>query len=104
MHWNGQSFRFQVADFIYRSHIEQRYGKNFIDPELTIRDWGVTYDELEPHFDRFEYLLGVSGQAGQRQGQDPAGRQSVRSAALARLPDAADEGTVFRGAVPQRRR
>jgi gluconate 2-dehydrogenase alpha chain len=69
VHWNGQSFRFQVADFIYRSHIEQRYGKNFIDPELTIRDWGVTYDELEPHFDRFEYLLGVSGQAGNVKGK-----------------------------------
>src|ERR1700745_293323 len=39
VHWNGQSFRFQVADFIYKSHIEQRYGKNFLDacgPELTI--------------------------------------------------------------------
>jgi gluconate 2-dehydrogenase alpha chain len=67
VHWNGQSFRFQVADFIYRTHIEQRYGKKFLDacgPELTIRDWGVTYDELEPHYDRFEYLLGVSGKAG----------------------------------------
>src|ERR1700741_5031634 len=24
VHWNGQSFRFQVADFIYRSHILER--------------------------------------------------------------------------------
>ena len=23
---------------------------------MTIQDWGVTYDELEPHYDRFEYL------------------------------------------------
>jgi gluconate 2-dehydrogenase alpha chain len=72
VHWNGQSFRFQVADFIYRTHIEQRYGKKFLDacgPELTIRDWGVTYDELEPYYDRFEYLLGVSGKAGNIKGQ-----------------------------------
>jgi gluconate 2-dehydrogenase alpha chain len=72
VHWNGQSFRFQVADFIYRTHIEQRYGKKFLDacgPELTIQDWGVTYDELEPHYDRFEYLLGVSGRAGNIKGQ-----------------------------------
>src|ERR1700693_4302579 len=46
VHWNGQTFRFQVADFIYKTHIEQRYGKKIIDPELTIQDWGVTYDEL----------------------------------------------------------
>src|SRR5580704_8337211 len=25
VHWNGQSFRFQVADFIYKTHLEQRY-------------------------------------------------------------------------------
>src|SRR5580693_10508823 len=72
VHWNGQSFRFQVADFIYKTHIEQRYGKKFLDacgPDLTIHDWGVTYDELEPHYDRFEHLLGVSGKAGNIKGQ-----------------------------------
>jgi len=72
VHWNGQSFRFQVADFIYRTHIEQRYGKKFLHdcgPELTLQDWGVTYDELEPHYDRFEHLLGVSGRAGNIKGQ-----------------------------------
>ena len=31
---------------------------------MTIQDWGVTYDELEPHFDTFEYLCGTSGTAG----------------------------------------
>ncbi len=61
VHWNGQTYRFQVADFIYKSHIEKRYGKKFLDPELQIQDWGVTYDELEPHYDKFEYLCGTSG-------------------------------------------
>jgi gluconate 2-dehydrogenase alpha chain len=77
VHWNGQSFRFQAADFIYRTHILQRYGKKFLEacgPELTIQDWGVTYDELEPYFDRFEYLCGVSGKAGNIKGQiEPGG-------------------------------
>jgi ABC-type transport system substrate-binding protein len=48
------------ADFIYRTHIIQRYGQKFLDacgPELTIQDWGVTYDELEPHYDRPLKLL-----------------------------------------------
>src|SRR6202140_3881344 len=72
VHWNGQTFRFQVADFIYRTHIEQRYGKRLLDaggPDLTIQDWGVTYAELEPYYDRFEYLLGTSGKAGNIKGQ-----------------------------------
>src|ERR1700676_5216582 len=85
VHWNGQTFRFQVADFIYKTHIEQRYGKKFLDAcgsELTIQDWGVTYAELEPHYDRFEYLLGVSGKAGNIKGQlQPGGdpHESPRS-------------------------
>ncbi len=31
---------------------------------MTIQDWGVTYDELEPYYDKFEYLCGISGKAG----------------------------------------
>jgi gluconate 2-dehydrogenase alpha chain len=68
LHWNGQHWRFQPADFQMRSHNEQRYGKNFIDPELTIQDWGVTYDELEPYYDKFEYVCGTSGKAGNLKG------------------------------------
>src|ERR1700731_5232573 len=48
VHWNGQSFRFQAADFIYKTHILQRYGEKFLEacgPDLTIQDWVVTYDE-----------------------------------------------------------
>src|SRR5215467_14459576 len=41
VHWNGQSFRAQVADFIYHTHLLQRYGKKFLEscgPELAIQD------------------------------------------------------------------
>ncbi len=64
VHWNGQTFRFQPQDFRMRSHHEERYGRDFIHPELTIQDWGLTYEDLEPHYDRFEYLLGTGGYAG----------------------------------------
>ena len=36
---------------------------------MTIQDWGVTYEELEPHYDRFEYLCGTSGAAGNLRAQ-----------------------------------
>jgi gluconate 2-dehydrogenase alpha chain len=68
VHWNGMTFRFQESDFVLRSHNEQRYGRAPIDDDLTIRDWGITYADLEPHYDRFEYLLGVAGYAGNLQG------------------------------------
>src|SRR5699024_5292889 len=40
------------------------YGADFIPDDMTIQDWGVTYDDLEPFYDKFEYLCGVSRQAG----------------------------------------
>src|SRR5277367_768519 len=64
VHWNGQTWRFQANDFRLATHTRERYGKNFLDPDVTIQDWGVTYEDLEPHYDRFEYLLGTSGKAG----------------------------------------
>ncbi|MGN6389933.1 MAG: GMC family oxidoreductase, partial [Burkholderiaceae bacterium] len=73
VHWNGQTWRFLPSDFVIRSHTEQRYGKTFIPENMTIQDWGVTYDELEPCYDRFEYLCGISGQAGNIQGKKIAG-------------------------------
>ncbi len=69
VHWNGQMFRFQDDDFQMRSRTIERYGRDFLDPEVTIQDWGVTAAELEPYFDRFEYLLGISGKAGNLQGR-----------------------------------
>jgi gluconate 2-dehydrogenase alpha chain len=69
VHWNGQHWRFLPTDFQIRSHTEARYGKNFIPADMTIQDWGVTYQELEPYYDKFEYLCGISGQAGNVQGK-----------------------------------
>lgn len=69
VHWNGQTYRFQDSDFRQRSRTLERYGKDFLAPELTVQDWGVTAEQLEPYYDRFEYLLGVSGQAGNIKGK-----------------------------------
>jgi gluconate 2-dehydrogenase alpha chain len=73
VHWNGQSFRFMDHDFKMRSITLERYGKKFLEPDLTIQDWGVASADLEPYFDRFEYLLGVSGKAGNLKGSTMAG-------------------------------
>src|SRR5689334_9171899 len=73
VHWNGQMWRCLPTDLVLKSHYTERYGAKFIPEGMTIQDWGVTYDELEPCFDKFEYLLGVSGQAGNIGGQVHAG-------------------------------
>jgi gluconate 2-dehydrogenase alpha chain len=97
-HWNGQTYRFQASDFQLASHTRERYGKNFLDAALTIQDWGVTYDDLEPHYDRFEYLLGTSGKAGNIKGQiQPGGdpHQSPRSRDYPTPP----QKELFQGAI-----
>jgi len=69
LHWNAETFRFLPSDFTARSHLTQRYGEKFLPEDMTIQDWGVTYDDLEPHYDDFEYLCGTSGTAGNLQGK-----------------------------------
>ena len=69
IHWNGQTFRFLPSDFRARSHNIERYGANAIPTDMTVQDWGVTYDELEPYYDKFEYLCGISGKAGNLNGK-----------------------------------
>ncbi len=69
VHWNAETWRFLPTDFVLKTHLTKRYGARFLPPDMTIQDWGVTYEELEPHYDRFEYLCGISGTAGNLQGQ-----------------------------------
>jgi gluconate 2-dehydrogenase alpha chain len=69
VHWNSQTWRFLPSDFVLKTHLTQRYGTKSLPDDMTIQDWGVTWDELEPHFDMFEYLCGTSGTAGNLKGQ-----------------------------------
>ncbi|HEY0336281.1 MAG TPA: GMC family oxidoreductase [Burkholderiales bacterium] len=73
VHWNGQTYRFQDSDFRLRSRTVERYGGKFIPEDVTIQDWAVTGAELEPYFDRFEYLMGTSGKAGNIKGKKITG-------------------------------
>ena len=68
-HWNGITWRFTPSEFVLRSHLRERYGRDAIPAELQLQDWGVTYDDLEPHYDRFEKLCGTSGKAGNLKGR-----------------------------------
>jgi len=69
VHWSGHTWRWTDMEFKIRSRYEERYGKNFIPKDMTIQDWGITYDELEPYYEKFEYTAAVSGKAGNLKGQ-----------------------------------
>jgi gluconate 2-dehydrogenase alpha chain len=67
VHWNGHTWRFWSSDFALKSHLTGRYGADRV-AELQVQDWGVSYDEMESAYDRFEYLCGISGKAGNLNG------------------------------------
>jgi gluconate 2-dehydrogenase alpha chain len=85
IHWNGQVWRFLPTDFVARSHNEQRYGP--LPEGMTVQDWGVTYDELEPYYDKFEYLCGISGKAGNLNGKIQEGGNPFEGARRRDFPN-----------------
>jgi len=68
-HWGGLHWRFLPTDYRIKSAIKEKYGANAIPADMTIEDWPVSYDELEPYYDKFDKLCGVSGKAGNLKGQ-----------------------------------
>lgn len=64
LHYWAQSWRLNPWDFKVVSEMTRRYDAARIPADSTIEDWPFGLDELEPYYDRVEYALGVSGQAG----------------------------------------
>jgi gluconate 2-dehydrogenase alpha chain len=95
IHWSGVQSRVMPEELRLKSHVTERYGEKFIPEDMNLQDWGVTYEELEPHFDRFEYVCGTSGAAGNIQGRK-TGSGNVFEAARSRafpLPPLMDPPT-----------
>ncbi|HKT79500.1 MAG TPA: GMC family oxidoreductase [Vicinamibacterales bacterium] len=74
LHYWGQHWRLNPWDFKVVSETTRRYGRSRIPKGSTVEDWPFGYDELEPYYDKAEYEIGVSGQAGNINGSiDPRG-------------------------------
>ena len=69
VHWGASTWRHTPWDFQPRSRTIARYGERAIPPDCTIQDWPLTYDELEPYYDKWEYDIGLAGKAGNLMGK-----------------------------------
>jgi gluconate 2-dehydrogenase alpha chain len=103
VHYGSVSWRFHEDDFRARSHTIERYGASVIPLDSSLADWPLSHADLEPYYDRAEYELGVSGKAGNLQGNKIDGG-NVFEAPRHRdypLPPLQDDqsGAVFRGAA-----
>ena len=85
-HWNAETWRFLPYDFEMRTHLTQRYGEKFLPEDMTIQDWGITWNEIEPHYDAFEQLCGTSGKAGNLRGTKQDGGNPYEGARSAEYP------------------
>src|SRR6476469_763918 len=74
LHYWAQSWRLNPWDFKVVSETKRRYGAGRIPKGVTVEDWPFGLEELEPFYDKVEYEIGVSGQAGNIAGTiDPRG-------------------------------
>src|ERR1700745_80011 len=69
VHYGALSWRMHEDDFRARSATIERYGAGTIPEDSSLVDWPLSYADLEPHYDRAEYELGVSGKAGNIKGR-----------------------------------
>ncbi|WP_414439734.1 GMC family oxidoreductase [Burkholderia sp. 22PA0106] len=72
-HWAANAWRFNPSDFEMASRWKHRYHGMKLADGLIVQDWGVGYDDLEPHYDRWEKISGISGKAGVLDGKTDAG-------------------------------
>ena len=83
LHYWAQSWRLNPWDFKVVSETTRRYGASRIPKGSTVEDWPFGLEELEPYYDKVEYEIGVSGQAGNINGHDRS-RAATSSRARAR--------------------
>jgi gluconate 2-dehydrogenase alpha chain len=69
MHYMAQAWRLNPWDFKVVSETRRRYGASRMPAGSTVEDWPVTYEDLEPYYDKVEYALGISGKAGNIKGK-----------------------------------
>lgn len=69
IHWAAQTWRFFPSDFNYRTHHIERYGEEKLPEGNRIQDWPLSYADLEPYYMQMEDDIGISGQAGNLNGE-----------------------------------
>src|SRR2546427_12116485 len=56
VHWNGATWRWLPWDHEPLKLTLARYGRAAIPPHMKLQDWGGSHDELQPHYDKLEFV------------------------------------------------
>ena len=86
VHWNGQTWRPQAVEYRLRSYVEETFGAEIIPEDMQLQDWGVTAEEMEPFLTKFESVAGISGKAGNINGEIQEGGNPFEAPRSAEYP------------------
>jgi gluconate 2-dehydrogenase alpha chain len=67
--YGGHAHRLQPWEFTPRSASVERYGSGALPAGAALQDWGISYEELAPCYDRFEVMAGIGGRSGNLRGE-----------------------------------
>src|SRR5699024_787270 len=59
VHWAGATYRYWPYDFEIRSQTIEKYGEEKIPEDMNLQDWGITYEEMEKYYDKWEKTAGI---------------------------------------------
>ncbi|MFZ7089395.1 GMC family oxidoreductase [Curtobacterium sp. RRHDQ10] len=74
IHWGGATWRFRESEFRMRSTIAERVGEGVLPENHTLVDWPISYQDLEPYYDKAEWELGISGKGNNIAGHEAESR------------------------------
>lgn len=69
LHWTAVLIRATPTDLKLKTYADQAYKHSNLDPEMRIKDFPFTWNEIEPHYDFFDKVCGLSGTTGNLRGQ-----------------------------------
>ena len=101
VHWSGSALALPGNRLPLPLPRDRALRRKKIHDGCTVQDWGITYDELEPYYDAFEYDIGASGQAGNINGKKIPGGNIFESPRSRDYPEPATHSDTARRELRQ---
>ncbi|WP_069264085.1 GMC family oxidoreductase [Paraburkholderia nodosa] len=69
LHWTGVLIRPTPTDLKLKTYAEKAYKPGQLEAGMQVQDFPFTWDEIEPYYDFFEKVCGLSGNTGNLRGK-----------------------------------
>lgn len=69
MHWTGVLLRPTPTDIKLKTYADQAYKPGVLQEDMRVMDFPFSWDEIEPWFEKFERICGLSGDTGNLRGE-----------------------------------